>query len=101
MSNIPLDEMRRLAIAARKLEELIDRSDVALARFGDQKVLMICGLCEGTFTVDTEGIKCRNCGQLIKIKWPNGITPSASTLRFLLRHGADLFGDDLPDDKAA
>lgn len=93
-----LKQMRQLKKAAIELEEVIARDDVVLAKFGHEKILMVCGKCDGAFTADIHGIHCRNCGQKIKIQWPKGITPTPELLRRLLREGFDLFNDgDLSD----
>lgn len=98
MNEDTLRALRKLADASRQLNELIDRDEIVLVRFGDHKVAMICGQCDGVFTTYQGGIRCRNCGQTIIVRWTDGVAPDAAVLRlYLLNHGADLFGLDLPD----
>lgn len=82
-----LEQIDRLKDAALKVDELVLRDQVVLSDFGYKKLALICGKCDGAFTVEADGIKCRACGQLIKIKWPDGVKPSIKLLHYFLRAG--------------
>lgn len=93
------NDIERFAKAAGEMAAIVDRAEVVLVRFGNQKIMMVCGVCEGAFSLDKDGIRCRHCNLLLKVRWPDGVAPSLAEWRvYLLNHGAEMFGlDDLSD----
>lgn len=78
------NELAKLEEAVRALEQAAESKLLARVKILVRHVMIICENCGGVYRAKPDGLRCKTCGKLIPVTWPDGRTPTAEELRYLL-----------------